>query len=144
MQNLVVPVYNTMASIGRFFRANKGPLQELRCDHFSVIPSPQTLTLTHMLTMTNSLWRASVNMARKGPLPLPRADKAVESASGQDWVSLCWMGILLPVNHLTFLAEVRKQLWHNTTQQKLFCFLLGNSNAIMSVWPQVLSPDSVF
>lgn len=51
-------------------------------------PLPQTHTHTHMLTMTNSLWRASVNMARKGPLLLPRADEAVESASGRDTVWL--------------------------------------------------------
>lgn len=34
--------------------------------------------------MTDSLWRASVNMARKGPLPLPRADEAGESARRWD------------------------------------------------------------
>lgn len=39
---------------------------------------------THMLTMTNGLWRASVNMARKGPLPLPRVDRAAATASGED------------------------------------------------------------
>lgn len=63
--------------------------QELRWDHFSVVPFPLLLLPhahaglhTHMLTMTNGLWRASVNMARKGPLPLPRADRAAASAGG--------------------------------------------------------------
>lgn len=37
----------------------------------------------HMPAMTNSLWRAPVNMARKDPLPLLGADSR-ESSSGQD------------------------------------------------------------
>lgn len=65
-------------------------------------PLPQTHTCTHMLTMTNSLWHASVNMARKGPLPLPRADKAVESGT----LSISSLGLSFTSNNS--FAEGRK------------------------------------
>jgi len=69
---------------GRFFWPAK-EAAKVAVKMWSFLSHPlQTHAYTHMLTVTNSLWHASVSMARKGPLPLSRADTAEEAASGQE------------------------------------------------------------
>lgn len=125
MRNLYAPLLYLKRSNTITMADSAGPIKKgqritigIKMWPFPSHPLPQTHTHTHTcLPMTNSLWHASVNMARKGSLPLPRADKAVESASGRDsWVSPHWIRILLPVNHFTFLAAVRKYLrWNHNS-----------------------------
>lgn len=71
-------------------------------------------------------------MARKGPLPFPRADdKAVQSAIVRDSECLLLTGdldldffFLLPLNHVTFSSSGQEKSTM-ITQQVAFLFLLA-------------------